>query len=452
MNKRNIDMCHGPILKNILLFALPLMASNVLQILFNSADTMIVGKFVGEHALAAVGSSGPVVNIIIKLFLGLSVGVNVVVAQFLGAKKEKDVKESVHTAVTLSVLCGVFLTIVGMIFSPELLRLMKSPEEVIPLATVYLRVYFLGIPFSMLYNFAAAILRAAGDTKRPMWYLAIAGVLNVLLNIAFVMLFQWGVFGVALATVISQGVSALCVVMCLVRDDAMLRLEWKKLRIYGKKCKEIIRIGIPSGLQSTLFSFSDVMMQTSTNSLGVVVLAGNAAASNIIRLIYVAMNAFYQATISFTSQNMGAKKYKRINEVFYTALLCTLCSGIVLGVGSYLAGPWLLKLFASSKEVIEIGMIQLAIVGTTYVIGGVMDVIVGSLRGMGCVMVPTIVSIFGVVGTCAIWTLVLFPMERFHSIEFLNFYYPVSWVLTGIVHFITFTVVRKKIKDNRNCI
>jgi Na+-driven multidrug efflux pump len=178
----------------------------------------------------------------------------------------------------------------------------------------------------------------------------------------------------------------------------------------------------------------------------------NAAASNIIRLIYVAMNAFYQATISFTSQNMGAKKYKRINEVFYTALLCTLCSGIVLGVGSYLAGPWLLKLFASSKEVIEIGMIQLAIVGTTYVIGGVMDVIVGSLRGMGCVMVPTIVSIFGVVGTCAIWTLVLFPMEWFHSIEFLNFYYPVSWILTGIVHFITFTVVRKKIKDNRNCI
>lgn len=449
-NKRfEMDMCNGPILKKMLLFAMPLICSSILQLLFNAVDIIVVGKYVGDNALAAVGSTSSLIHLFTNFFIGISTGVNVLVSSFYGAKQEKYLSETVHTAIAISLLSGILLSILGVLFSPTLLGLMGSPKEVLPMATVYLRVYFLGMPALMLYNFGAAILRSIGDTRRPMVYLIIAGVTNVLLNLFLVLVFHWGVAGVAVATIASQVISAVLVLQCLCKETGAIRVDLKKICIRRDKLLKILRIGLPSGFQSVLFSLSNVLIQSAVNSFGATVVAGNSAASNVEGFIYVAMNAFYQANISFTSQNMGAGKHHRFNRILLTAQGCVTVVGVILGGICYTAGPMLLRLYTDSPDVVAAGMIRFCYVGVVYVLCGIMEVLVGSLRGMGYAIAPMVVSIVGTCGLRIVWLQTVFPMERFHTIDTVYVIYPISWILTIIAHTICYIVVRKKVVSKR---
>ena len=440
-----MDMCDGPILSKMLVFAIPLMLSSILQLLFNAADVIVVGKFAGDNALAAVGSTGSLVNLFVNFFMGLSIGANVLVARFYGAKQERQLKETVHTAITLSIVSGVALTIIGVIVAPQALQLMQSPPEVLPLSSLYLRIYFLGMPASMLYNFGAAILRAVGDTKRPLFYLTIAGVLNVSLNLIFVILFHWSVAGVALATIISQYVSAVLTLRCLMKEEGFIRVELKRLGINTDKVKRIMQIGVPAGLQSVLFSLSNVLIQSSINSFGATIVAANSAAGNIEGFAYVAMNAFYQANLSFTSQNYGAGKQERINRILLVAMGCVIVVGIIVGGGFYLLGPQLLSLYTDSKVVIEAGMVRLAWMLIPYFLCGVMEVFVGSLRGLGYTVFPMIVALVGSCLLRIVWLQTVFRIDQFHTIETVYIIYPISWIVTAFAHFLTYVFVKRKL-------
>ncbi len=444
--KYAMDMCEGPVLKKMLLFALPLMVSSLLQLLFNAADIIVVGRFAGDNSLAAVGSTTSLINLLVNLFIGLSVGANVLVAQFFGAKREEDLSLTVHTALAISFISGILLTIIGVIGAPHILSLMKTPKAVLDLAVVYLRIYFVGMTPMMVYNFGAAILRAVGDTKRPLYYLMTAGVINVLFNLFFVIVMKWDVFGVGIATTISQTVSAALVLRCLMREQSGIRVRIKKIRIYKDKLFRIMQIGLPAGFQGILFSLSNVVIQSSVNLFGETIVAGNSAAANIEGFVYVAMNTFHQASISFTSQNYGAKKYNRINKILFSALGCVIVVGIVLGMGAVAAGPVLLSLYTKNPDVIAAGMVRLRFICLTYALCGVMDVMVGSLRGMGYSVVPMIFSLLGACATRLIWLATVFQIEAFHTIETVYIIYPISWILTATAHIITYVVVRRKIE------
>lgn len=439
-----IDMCNGPILKKLLIFTIPLVFSGILQLLFNAADVIVVGRFAGENALAAVGSTGSLVNLFVNLFMGLSVGVNVLVARYYGEKQERHLKETTHTAVAISLISGVTLAVLGAIFSPMLLKLMQSPKDVLPLATIYLRVYFLGMPASMLYNFCAAILRSVGDTKRPLYYLSIAGVINVVLNLFFVLIFHWSVFGVALATIISQFVSAFLILKCLIKEVGDLHIELKELKIYGDKLKKILQIGIPSGIYSVVFSLSNVLIQSAINGFGAVTVAGSSAASNIEGFVYISMNALYQAAISFTSQNVGARKYERINRILIVAQGCVTVIGLLLGGTAYLFGRQLLGLYTDNPAVIAAGMIRLRFICLPYFLCGIMEVLVGVLRGMGYTVMPMITSIIGSCALRIIWLATVFRMERFYRIETVYIVYMISWIITIGAHIVTYLIVKRK--------
>lgn len=445
MKKFEMDMCEGPILKKMLIFALPLMASSVLQLLFNAADVVIVGRFAGDNSLAAVGSTTSIINLLVNMFVGLSVGVNVLVARYYGAKQAKELSGTVHTAMAISIAGGIMLTIIGIVGAPYILEWMKTPAEVLELAVIYLRTYFVGMTAMMIYNFGAAILRAIGDTKRPLLYLVISGVINVVFNLFFVIVFKWGVFGVGLATTISQFVSATFMVRCLVREEGAIRLEIKKIRFYKDKLIPILKIGLPAGLQGTLFSISNVMVQSSVNLFGATVIAGNSAASNIEGFIYASSNSFYQAAISFTSQNYGAHKFERINRIMLVAEGCSITICLVMGLGAVWAGPVLLGLYTTSNEVINAGMLRLKIVGRTYALCGMMDTMVGSLRGMGYSVIPMIVSLLGACATRLLWLATVFQIDAFHKIETVYIIYPISWILTAIVHFVTYIIARRRL-------
>ena len=445
-----MDMCEGPILKKMLIFALPLMTSSILQLLFNAADVIVVGRFAGDNSLAAVGSTTSLINLLVNMFIGMSVGVNVLVARFYGAKREQDLTATIHTAMAISIAGGVLLTIIGVVGAPIILEWMQTPPEVLGLAVIYLRTYFAGMTAMMIYNFGAAILRAVGDTKRPLYYLVTAGVINVTFNLFFVIVFKWGVFGVGLATTISQIVSATFMMRCLIKEQGAIHLDVKKIRIDTEKMIQILKIGLPAGLQGTLFSISNVMVQSSVNSFGATVVAGNSAASNIEGFIYASMNSFYQAAISFTSQNYGAKKYERINRIMFSAVCCSLVIGLTLGLGAVAAGPTLLMLYTTSSEVVKAGMVRLKIIGTTYALCGIMDTMVGSLRGMGYSVVPMIFSLLGACATRLVWLATVFQIDRYHTIETVYIIYPISWILTAIAHIVTYIVARKKIEKNRH--
>ncbi len=448
--KFEIDMCNGSILKKMLLFAIPLMFSSILQLLFNAADIVVVGRFAGDNSLAAVGSTSSLINLMVNLFVGLSVGANVLVARYFGAKQTRDLSETVHTAITVSFISGVLLAIIGVLGAPVILGWMNTPGEVLGLASVYLRIYFLGMPAVMLYNFGAAILRAIGDTVRPLIFLIIAGIINVTLNLYFVIVLHMDVAGVAAATAISQCVSAVLVLGCLMKSDGGIKVELKKLRIYKDKFIKILQIGLPAGFQGTLFSLSNVFIQSSVNSFGEVVVAGNSAASNIEGFVYVGMNAFHQAAISFTSQNVGAGKYERVNKILLTALGCVFAVGTFLGTGAYLLGETLLGIYSSSPDVIKAGMVRLGIICTVYALCGMMDVMVGSLRGLGYSVMPMIVSLIGACGLRIVFLATVFQMEQFHYIETVYYTYPISWSLTFVVHVICFIVVRRKLGKKWN--
>lgn len=442
--KYEIDMCNGPLLGKILLFSFPLMLSGILQLLFNAADMIVVGRWVGSDALAAVGSTGSLVNLIVNVFIGLSVGTNVLVARYYGGGQEKELSETVHTAIMSAVICGVALIFIGFFVSPYALKLMGYPEEVLGQSVLYLRIYFAGMPAMMLYNFGSAILRAVGDTKRPLYFLSIAGVVNVILNLFFVIVCKIGVAGVALATTISQCVSAVLVVICLMRTDAIYKLVIRKLKIHKHKLFMMIRIGVPAGLQGAIFSISNVLIQSSINSFGADAMAGNSAAGNLEGFVYTAMNTFHQSAVSFTSQNYGARKYKRIGKIMLYCVLCVTVVGLVMGIGLYVFAKPLLGLYVTEEEVIAIGVLRLLWISCPYFLCGLMDTIVGVLRGMGYAIMPMLVSLTGACLLRVIWIYTVFAND--HRLEVLYFSYPFTWTVTALVHLICFSIVYGKLR------
>lgn len=441
-------MCSGAILPKLMQFTLPLMFSSILQLLFNAADIIVVGRFAGDNSLAAVGSNTSLINLLVNLFIGLSVGANILAARFYGAHEKEGLRQTVHTAMLVSVVSGVFLAVVGALGAGTILTWMKSPEEVRGLATIYLRIYFLGMPATMLYNFGAALLRATGDTQRPLYYLSFAGVVNVALNLLLVIRFQMDVAGVAIATVISQIISAVLVVRCMMRTSGAVHLELRELKIYRARLKQILQVGIPAGFQGILFSLANVFIQSSVNSFGEIVVAGNAAAANIETFIYATMNSIYQATISFTSQNYGAGRYERIRPIMLRALGCVIVIGLVLGNLSVLAGPQLLGIYSDSGAVIEAGMKRMAVLCTTYCLCGMMEVMVGVLRGLGYSVMPMIVSLVGACGLRLVWIATLFQIPALHSMTTLYWSYPVSWGITFAVHFLCYRWAMKRLREN----
>ena len=436
---RTMDMTQGRLLTQVLVFALPIMLSGILQLLFNAADTIVVGRFAGNEALAAVGSVGSLNNMIISLFIGLSVGANVLVARYTGSQNDRAVSDTVHTSVLLSLLGGVLLMIIGIALARPLLELMGSPEDVIDLAVLYVRIIFLGMPVQMLYNFCAAILRAVGDTQRPLYYLTIAGVVNVLLNLVFVIALHLSVAGVALATIISQAISALLVTRALLNMEGPTRLFLNRLRIHPGKLREIIRIGLPAGIQSSVFSLSNVVIQSSVNSFGSVVIAGNAASSNVGNFVYQAMNTFQQAITCFAGQNIGARKPRRIVSAMKVCMFWAVSFGLVLGMLSCVFGTQLLSLFSADPAVIAAGMERQIIVCAPYFLCGMMDVMTGALRGIGYSLLPMIVSILGACAFRLFWVFTVFA--AYPTLPCLMLSYPVSWLLTFFVLLVIFLVL-----------
>ncbi len=441
--KYEIDMCNGPLLGKILIFYVPLMLSGILQLLFNAADIVVVGRFAGNEALAAVGSTGSLTNLIVNLFIGLSVGANVLVARFYGAGQKDELKEMVQTTVATAAISGVILIFAGFFVSRPALLWMGTPEDVIAHSVLYMRIYFGGMPFMMVYNFGSAVLRAVGDTRRPLYYLLMAGVVNVILNLIFVIGFSRGVAGVAAATVISQAISAVLVVRCLIRSDSVYRLELKGIRIVPDKLLKMIQIGIPAGMQGALFSISNVLIQSSVNSFGSVAMAGNTAGSNIEGFVYTAMNAFHQATISFCGQNYGARQYKRIGKVLLICEGLVILVGLVMGNGAFFLAGVLLQLYSPDPEVISFGVLRMGYICVTYFLCGMMDVIVGALRGMGYAIMPMLVSLTGACLFRVVWIYTVFQNHR--TLACLYISYPISWALTFLVHLICFAVVYRKI-------
>ena len=438
-----MDMCSGPLLSKILIFSIPLMISGILQLLFNAADIVVVGRFTGSEAMAAVGSTSALINLIINLFVGISVGANVVVARNYGARDYDGVHGAVHTSVLTALIGGVFLIFVGIALARPLLELMGTPDNVIDQSVLYMRIYFVGMPSFMLYNFGSAILRAIGDTKRPLYFLTLAGVINVFLNLFFVIVFHMGVAGVALATIISQTVSAILVLLCLMKMEGPCHLDFKHLKFHLNQLGQMLRIGLPAGLQGIVFSLSNVLIQSSVNSFGSQVMAGNTAASNIEGFVYNAMNAVYQTSLSFTSQNMGAKQFGRVNKILFECLcVVSAVTGLVLGGGASLLGEQLLSIYTTDPEVIAYGITRMSYVCATYFLCGLMDVMVGSIRGMGYSIMPMLVSLTGACAFRIIWIFTIFQVE--HTLDCLYVSYPISWILTAGVHLLCFFLVRKK--------
>ncbi len=442
--KYEIDMCNGPLAGKILLFYFPLMLSGILQLLFNAADIAVAGRFAGNEALAAVGSTSSLTNLLVNLFIGLSVGANVLVARFYGAGKTDELKSMVQTAVATSVIGGVILVFLGFFVSKPALTLMGTPTDVIAHSVLYMRIYFAGMPFMMAYNFGAAVLRAVGDTRRPLYYLLIAGVVNVLLNLLFVIVFQMGVAGVAVATVISQAISAFLVLRCLIKSDSVYRLELKGIRIAADKLVKMIQIGVPAGLQGALFSISNVLIQSSVNSFGKIAMAGNTAGSNLEGFVYTAMNAFHQAAISFCGQNYGAMKYKRVAKSLFICLGFVTVVGLAMGSGAYLFAGTLLKLYSPDAEVIGYGILRMSYICIPYCLCGMMDVMVGGLRGMGYSIMPMIVSLTGACLFRVVWIYTVFQQHR--TLPCLYISYPISWGLTFLVHLACFAVVYRRLR------
>ena len=441
-----IDMCNGPILSRMLRFSIPLMCSSVLQLLFNAADIVVVGRWAGDNSLAAVGSNTALIGLLTNLFVGLAVGANTLAAKSFGARDREELHRVVHTSILLSILSGVLLAVVGFFGARTILTWMQTPDNVLGLAALYLRIYFLGMPATMVYNFGAALLRAEGDTQRPLYFLSLAGVVNIVLNLFFVIVCHLDVAGVAIATVISQCISAALVLRCMTKDTGPLHLDLRKLRIHSRTMGKILQVGLPAGFQGILFSLSNVVIQSSVNTFGEVIMAGNSAAANIEQFVYVSMNAMYQATISFVSQNYGAGNYHRIRKIVIRAQICVLVVGLVLGNLATLFGRDLLAIYTTSPAVIDAGLIRMRIVCTTYAVCGMMDVMVGGLRGIGYSVMPMLVSLVGACGLRLLWIATIFQIPQFHTIQMLYWSYPVSWTITVAVHVLCFLWALKRVK------
>lgn len=445
--EQSMRMLQGPLLPAIISYTVPIILTSILQLLFNAADLVIVGRWCGSVAVAAVGSTGAITNLIVNLFIGLSVGSGVTMAHALGGRDSGGAHRTVHTTLPVALISGVILTVVGVLLSEPLLRLMGNPEDVLPFAAKYMRIYFCGITFTMVYNFCASILRAAGDTRSPLIFLTLAGVINVGMNILFVTQLGMDVDGVALATVISQGVAALLVVIAMIRRKDDSHLDLRKLRIYKYELLKIVRIGLPAGLQSSMFSISNVMIQSSVNSFGSVVMSGNAASGNIEGFVWAVMNAFHQTAVNFTGQNMGARRYDRIRMILWCCLGSVTVVGLAMGALAYGFGPRLLSIYITdSPEAIEYGMLRMAYMCLPYFLCGLMDVSSGSLRGLGSSFVPMVISVLGICGIRIAWIYTVFQIPRFHTIDVLFASYPISWVITYAAQLSAFLIIFNKFR------
>lgn len=447
-NKYEIDMCNGTLMDKLISFSLPLMLSGILQLLFNAVDIIVVGRFTGRQALAAVGSTTALINIFTNLFIGISLGANVLAARFYASGKEKEMSETVHTSITLALISGLVMALAGVLLARFALNLMGTPNDVIDQSVLYMRIYFLGMPFFMLYNYGAAILRAVGDTKRPLFFLVISGMTNAVLNLVLVIVFHMGVAGVAIGTIVSQLISSILVLRCLYTSNTSYRLYFSKLGIKTQYLKQIFQVGIPAGIQSTVINLSNALLQSSVNSFGSVAMAGYTAANNIFGFLYMSVNAVTQSCMSFTSQNYGVKKLKRMDRVLLDCMILSVGVTLTLGCGAYFFGPELLKIYTSDADVIRCGVEVLAFTTVPYFCCGIMDLLPGALRGMGYSGVPMILSIIGTVGTRIVWIFGLFPAHR--SLSFLFISYPVSWILTILMQAVCFCFIRKHVHQSVN--
>ncbi len=448
MKGNNRNMLEGPLLGSIILYTIPIIFTGVLQLLFNAADLIVVGRFCGNVSVAAVGTSGAITNLIVNLFIGLSVGTSVTVAHALGANDAREVHRAVHTAIPTAVVSGVIITVVGVVFSETFLRMMNTPENVLPLSATYMRIYFCGTIFMMIYNFCASILRAAGDTKSPLIFLIIAGIVNVILNVVFVLKFNMNVAGVALATSISQVISAVLVVIALMRRDDECKLVLSKMRFYKAQLLKILKIGLPAGIQSSLFSISNVIIQSSINSFGDILMSGNSAAGNIEGFVYTILNAFHQSALNFIGRNAGAKQYKRVKKVLWICLASVFAVSIVVMSAMYAFSEPLLRIYIpDSDEAVYWGMVRISCLCIPYCFCGMMDVSTGALRGMGASAAPMVISVLGVCGIRIGWVYTLFQIPQFHTPQCLYYSYAVSWAVTFLIQLAAFFVVyRGKVK------
>lgn len=442
-NKFEIDMCNGPIMSKLISFSVPLILSGMLQLMFNAVDIIVVGQFSGSTSLAAVGSTTALINVFVNLFMGISLGANVVSARCYAMGRREEMSKTVHTAITIALVSGIIMAVIGVIFAKGALLLMGTPENVIDLSTLYMRIYFLGMPFFMLYNYGAAILRAVGDTKRPLIFLVISGCINAGINMLLVIVFDMGVAGVAIGTVISQFVSCALVINCLYRTKSSYQLRFSKLKIEKDYMIQIFQVGVPAGIQSTVINFSNALLQSSVNSFGSVAMAGYTAANNVLGFLYVSVNSITQACMSFTSQNYAVGKRKRMDRVLIDCMVLSISVALILGGGAYLFGTYILNIYTSNADVIKCGLEILSITTVPYFFCGIMDLFPGALRGMGYSTVPMILSIIGTVGVRILWIFVFFPMHR--SLYFLFISYPGSWIATIVMQVICYMLVRKKI-------
>ena len=442
-NKFEIDMCNGPIMSKLISFSVPLILSGMLQLMFNAVDIIVVGQFSGSTSLAAVGSTTALINVFVNLFMGISLGANVVSARCYAMGRREEMSKTVHTAITIALVSGIIMAVIGVIFAKGALLLMGTPENVINLATLYMRIYFLGMPFFMLYNYGAAILRAVGDTKRPLIFLVISGCINAGINMLLVIVFDMGVAGVAIGTVISQFVSCALVINCLYRTKSSYQLRFSKLKIEKDYMIQIFQVGVPAGIQSTVINFSNALLQSSVNSFGSVAMAGYTAANNVLGFLYVSVNSITQACMSFTSQNYAVGKHKRMDRVLIDCIVLSISVALILGGGAYLFGTYILNIYTSDADVIKCGLEILSITTVPYFFCGIMDLFPGALRGMGYSTIPMILSIIGTVGIRILWIFVFFPMHR--SLYFLFISYPGSWIATIVMQVICYMLVRKKI-------
>jgi putative MATE family efflux protein len=443
-NKYEIDMCNGTIMDKLISFALPLMISGMLQLMFNAVDIIVVGRFTGSQALAAVGSTTALICTFTNLFIGVSLGANVLAARFYASGKTKEMSETVHTAILLALISGIAMSVIGILCARESLVLIATPDDIIGQAALYLRIYFLGMPFFMLYNYGAAILRAVGDTKRPLMYLIAAGTANAVLDLILVIIFKMGVAGVAIGTITSQFISCVLVIRCLCKTNTIYKLYISKLRIKKYYLIQILKVGLPAGIQSTVINFSNVLLQSSVNSFGEIAMAGYTAANNILGFLYVSVNSVTQACMSFTSQNYGVRKFKRMDKVLANCAILSIIVSVVIGGGSYLLGHQILGIYTKQEDVIQCGMEILSISTIPYFLCGLMDMIPGSMRGVGYSAVPMILSIIGTVGTRLVWIYGVFPEHRSLYVLFMS--YPVSWGLTIVMQAICLVFVRRKIR------
>lgn len=444
--RSNQSMLEGPLFSGIIRYTVPIILTSLLQLLFNAADLIVVGQFCGSLSLAAVGATGAITNLMINFFIGLSVGAGVTVAHSLGSREDEMVHRTIHTSLPVSLVSGGVLTIFGIAFSRTFLSMMGTPDTVLPLSALYMKIYFGGITFTMIYNFCAAILRAAGDTKSPLIYLTFAGIVNVILNVFFVRVFHMNVAGVALATVISQAISAVLVVLALMRRKDVCHLELKKMKIYPAPLKKIVRIGLPAGIQGSMFSISNVLIQSSVNSFGDVFMSGNAAAGNLEGFVYVCLNAFQQTAVNYIGQNAGARQWKRISQIFHICLGCVTVLGLSLGALMYAMGPTLLSIYITdSQEAIGYGMTRLAFICLPYFLCGLMDVTTGALRGLGASFVPMLICVLGVCGLRIGWLYTIFQVPGFHTPQCLYASYAISWGVTFLCELVAMLHVYRKL-------